>query len=280
MMGSSDLPATTGSMSAPLKGVRVAVTRSVEQAGDLAESLRSLGAEVYECPAIRIAPVESYGDLDAAVSRLYSYDWVIFTSANGVAAFADRMRAVGVDAGRLKERRIAAIGPATAQALAAMGCPPDFVPRTYVAEAIVEQIGAVAGLKVLLPRADIAREALAVGLRARGAEVDEITAYRTVPAEGTGRLADLLSLDRVDAVTFTSSSTVRYTLEGLEAVGLSREAALGLLNATKVVCIGPITEGTARELGLSVAAVAEDFTSRGLVDALVRLYAQRGKEDA
>ena len=143
-----------------------------------------------------------------------------------------------------------------------------------MAEAILAEIGDVAGKCILLPRADIARATLAVGLRAIGATVDEIAAYRTVPGPGARALAGVLRAKALDAITFTSSSTVRYLLDGLEQAGISRDEARALLNATAVVCIGPITAATASEQGLRVDAVAQEYTAEGVVTALVAWFAQ------
>ncbi|MDQ5822637.1 MAG: uroporphyrinogen-III synthase [Chloroflexota bacterium] len=256
----------------PLLGRRIAVTRAGEQAGELITSLRALGATPIECPAISIAPLLDFTELDTAVSQLESYDWVVFTSVNGVAAVASRMQTLGKDKSALCSRKLAVIGPATREALVELGCQPDFMPDSYVAESIVEQIGGVSGCRVLLPRADIARKALGAGLREKGALVDEVDAYRTITGSGIPTLADLLRQGGADAVTFTSSSTVRYTVEGLVASGWQAERAVELLNGTAIVCIGPITAQTAREYGLKVAAVADEYTATGLVEALVRLF--------
>jgi uroporphyrinogen III methyltransferase/synthase len=263
---------TAGTPSMPLAGRTVAVTRATHQSESLSVRLSMLGAKVVECPAIAIAPLKDYSHLDAAIWNLGSYDWVIFTSANGVRAFVSRLKDSGLPPAILRSKRLGAIGPATATALEEAGCPPEFVPRTYVAEAVVEQISGIQGARVLLPRADIARKALAEGLRLKGAEVDEVVAYHTVPGEGSGRLAELLREGKVDAVTFTSSSTVRYTVEGLAAGGQDEQEAIDLLQRAFIVCIGPITEGTAREYGLRVAKVAPEYTSDGLVSALVELF--------
>lgn len=257
----------------PLRGRRIVVTRAREQAAGLVERLRDLGAEPLECPAISIAPLHDFGQLDAAIASLESYDWVIFTSANGVHAFVSRLRAVGKEVSALCARKLGAIGPATQAELHALGCKPAFMPDTYVAEAIVEQIEDIRGCRILLPRADIARQALAIGLRGRGAHVDEVAAYRTVHAGETISLAALLSTNSVDAVTFTSSSTVRYTIEGIVAAGYDKSQAVEMLNQAAVVCIGPITAATARECGLRVSAVAGEYTTGGLVKALVMLFA-------
>jgi len=237
--------------SRPLAGRRIVITRPRERARRLAERLRSLGAEPIEFPTVRIEAAEP-GPLDDAVQGLERYDWIVFTSANGVEAFWTRLAAAGKDARALARRKVAAIGPVTAQALRERGVEPALVPGEYVAEAILTSLGDVRGLRFLLPRADIAREALAAGLRAGGAVVTEVAAYRTV---GVGAVPPDLSL--ADAVTFTSSSTVRHFVASGAHAGRA-----------KVVCIGPVTAATARELGLTVHAVATTYTEDGLIQAL------------
>jgi uroporphyrinogen-III synthase len=256
----------------PLEGKRIAITRPEHQARELIARLNALGAVAIATPTIAIAPPTDYPPLDAAIARLADYDWVIATSTNGVQTLFDRMATLDVSNTVLRGRKIGAIGPATAQAFAERGITPDFVPSAYVAESILEEIGDVSGQHILLPRADIAREVLAAGLSERGALVDEIAAYRTIPGEGVAHLAGLLSERALDAITFTSSSTVRYLIEGLETQGLSRAEVRALLQHVDVICIGPITAGTANEEGLHVAAVAHEYTSDGLVAALVRHF--------
>jgi uroporphyrinogen-III synthase len=261
----------------PLEGRRIVVTRAGTQAAGFVERLRALGAVPVECPAIAIAPLEDFAPLDAAIHRLESYDWVIFTSVNGVEAFAARMQALNKDPSALSARKLGAIGPATHDRLEALGCSPDFVPGAYVAEAIVEQIPDIRGCRVLLPRADIARKALADGLRERGAQVDEVAAYRTVHGEATASLAALLSAGSVDAITFTSSSTVHYTIDSLAQAGIEASRVVDLINSAAIVCIGPITAATAGEHGLNVTAVAGEYTTGGLVDALIGLFSARSE---
>jgi uroporphyrinogen-III synthase len=256
----------------PLHGKCIAVTRAEEQSSGLIERLRALGAEPVACPAIAIVPPADFAPLDAAIADLAAYDWLIVTSVNGVHALLDRMAGLGRSATALAHLTIGAIGPATAEALAARGLQAHFIPTAYVAEAILAEIGDLAGLRVLLPRADIARAALAVGLREKGATVDEIAAYRTVPGPGARELADLLRAGSIDAVTFTSSSTVRYLLGGLVEAGLGHPDARALLNSAAIICIGPITAATAREQGLRVDAVAREYTADGLVVALVEWF--------
>jgi len=236
---------------AALQGRRIVITRPAEKARRLADRLRSLGAVPIEFPTVRIEPAES-GPLDAALGALAHFDWIVFTSANGVEAVFARLAAAGKDARVFAARKVAAIGPVTAQALREKGVEPALVPGEYVAEAILDALGDVRGKRFLLPRADIAREALADGLRRSGAAVTEVAAYRTVGAGGPPP-----DLSGADAVTFTSSSTVRHFLASGAAVGRA-----------KVVCIGPVTAATARELGLTVDAMATEYTEDGLIQAL------------
>lgn len=256
-----------------LEGKRIAVTRAEDQSGALIERLRGLGAEALACPTIAIAPPADYGRLDAAIGQLDEYDWLIVTSANGARALLGRMAELGRPGAALARLSIGAIGPATAEALAEHGLRAGFMPASYVAELILEEIGDVAGRRFLLPRADIAREKLPAALRERGALVDDIAAYRTVPGPGARQLAEHLSAHALDAVTFSSSSTVRYLLDGMAAAGIDNAAARELLREVAVVCIGPITAATAREHGLRVDAVARDSTAEGLVATLLEWFA-------
>lgn len=251
-----------------LAGKRVVVTRPKAQAAGLLRLLAERGAKPIACPAIEIAPLLSYADLDGALARLADFDWVVFTSANGVKAVWERLEAA--QALTMAGKQVAAIGPATAQALARRGVTPAFVPEEYVAEAIVPGLGDVARKRVLLPRAELAREALAGLLTSLGAEVHEIAAYRTLPAEVTAEALAALR-EGVDAVLFTSSSTVRFFAQLLKAHGL------GLGGAT-VACIGPVTAGTARELGWPADVVAPVYTAQGLVVALEQFWAHERNE--
>ena len=254
----------------PLAGRHIAITRPVEQAGEFAALLEAAGARVSALPAISIAPAADPAALDAALRELPSYDWIVLTSANGVRAIADRLAALGIRWEDHGLARVAVIGPATAEALAAQGVTADLVPAEYVAEAILDGMGNVAGQRVLLARADIARAALAEGLRLRGAEVVEVAAYRTVPvAVETEALRRLLTDDRPDAVTFTSSSTVEGFFAGLAAAGLEPSAALA---GIALSCIGPITAATLLEHGLEPAVVAAEYTTPGLRDALIAYF--------
>lgn len=250
----------------PLFGKRILVTRAREQASELSRRLAELGAAPIEFPTIQIAPLDDYTELDAALAR--AYDWIIFTSVNGVKFVWERLVARARDARAFAPTRLGAIGPATAEELARHGWRADCVPREYIAEAIVTQIGDVTGQRILLPRADIAREPLARELRARGAHVDEVTAYRTIPTDAHDPRAQEIraQLERgeIDAITFTSSSTVRGLVNALQPP-LSNLQSL-------VACIGPVTAQTARALGLRVDLVAAEHTIAGLIAALVKFY--------
>jgi uroporphyrinogen III methyltransferase/synthase len=246
----------------------VVVTRSRTQASALSERLRALGADVIEMPAIRIEPPESYAPLDAAVAGLDGYDWVVFTSVNGVDAFFERLTAAGRDSRSVP--LVAAIGPATAERLAHHGIRADCQPEKFTGEALVAAMAAehdLAGKRVLVARAAEAPPTVPEGLAAAGAVVNEVAAYRTVvgaePDEGT--LERLMS-GEVDIVTFTSSSTVRGFVA---ALGAERVAALP--PTVRFVSIGPVTSATARELGVLLAAEAEAHTIPGLVDAILLL---------
>jgi len=227
------------------------------------DKLATLGAQVIVLPAIEIAPITDPSRLDHAIASLEIYDWIIFTSVNGVIAFWQRIEATGGRTDRIHNVAVAAIGPATAQALEEHGISPRFVPSEYIAEAIAAGIGDVDGKHILLPRAEIARETLAVELRRLGAKVDEIAAYRTLsPAPDPRALAELQQ--GVDAILFTSSSTVRNFVD-LAGHSMSTERAV-------IACIGPITAQTAREMGFTVDVVASEYTTDGLVQALVNHY--------
>jgi uroporphyrinogen III methyltransferase/synthase len=251
----------------PLAGRRMVITRAAEQAAGLSALLEAEGAEVATLSAISIEPVADPAALDRAIGQIERYRWVIFTSVNGARAFVERLHRADLDWRALKGVRLGAIGPATAEALRAAGVRPDFMPDEYVAEAITAGIGDVSGQRVLLPRADIAREALAIELRRLGAEVEEIAAYRTVTRPLDAQTVTAALAARPDAITFTSSSTVRGLQAALPGMPLA-EALRGIA----VACIGPITAQTAREAGLTPQIVAEEYTMPGLTRALVSYF--------
>ncbi len=248
-----------------LTGKRIVVTRPRAQASALCGKIAALGAEPILFPTIEIAPMDDYAALDNAIRQLRQYHWIIFTSVNGVAAFWNRLDLAG-----LKDLpglgKVAAIGPATAQALASHGMQAHLIPDEYVAEAILEKIGDVAGQWILLPRADLAREVLAVELAHRGAIIHEIAAYRTLPAAPDPNGLAQLRLG-VDAITFTSASTVR------NFVALVGQSAICNLQSA-IACIGPITAQTARDLGLPVNIMAAEYTTDGLIAALAEYFSK------
>ncbi len=254
----------------PLAGRHIAITRPPEQAPELAALLERAGARVTLLSSIAIAPLDDTAALDEALRRMAAFDWIVLTSVNGVAAVSERLAALGLDWAARGRARIAVIGPATARTLQAQGATPDLIPDEYVAEGILEGLGAVAGTRILLLRADIARRSLAEGLRARGAAIEEVAAYHTVERPVEARtLRALLEADRPDAITFTSSSTVRGLLKSLPTGGpLPHDALAGIALA----CIGPITAGTLREHGLEPAVVADEYTVPGLVYALAGYF--------
>jgi uroporphyrinogen III methyltransferase/synthase len=260
----------------PLFGRRVVVTRASEQAAELVDMLEERGAEAILAPTIRIAPPEDIEALDRACAEAARYDWIVFTSANGVEHFMRRLLANG-DVRDLKGPRICTIGPATTEQLARFGIRVDLTPEEYRAEAIaaaLKDLGDLSGTRFLLPRADIAREVLADELREAGAVVTEVAAYRTLLA-GSERDSDhdiyRMLLDReIDAVTFTSASTVKNF-----AKIFGEEQAADLLRTTVVASIGPVTAEAAQQLGIATTVMPKRYTIPDLVDALVEHFNQQ-----
>ena len=254
----------------PLSGRRIVVTRARAQASDFAAALEALGAEVVQFPTIRIAPAADPEPLRQAAARAGSFDWIVFTSVNGVERFWYELVQQNCDARSLGGVRVCAIGPATAAELERRGIRADVVPDEYVAEAAVQALAAADDLKgrrILLPRADIARAVLPEQLRERGAEVVEVDAYTTVQdGSGADGVRRLIAQGAVDLVTFTASSTVTHYTD-LLGTGLG---------GAKVASIGPITSRTARERGLAVDVEAEEYTIPGLVRAIRDFYARGG----
>ncbi len=252
---------------APLFGKRVLVTRPVGQANDLAARLRDEGAVPVVAPTIRIVPPEDPAPLAEAAAAVHTYDWIVFTSANGVDAFFAALDHLGRDA-RALPARVCAIGPKTAHALEARGIRADTIPDEYRGEAVVDAIldeaRTLKGARILLPRAAIARDVVPERLRAAGARVDVVPAYRSVRPgpEESARIGALFDEDAVDVVTFTSSSTVKNLVEVLG------DEAPARLAARTVASIGPITSETAAELGIRVDVTASEYTIEGLVRAL------------
>lgn len=266
--------------SLPLFGRRIVVTRSRAQAGTLSRLLAELGAQAIEFPTIEQADPDDPSALGGAIERLSAYDWLVFTSANGVERFFARLAGhePALDARALASSRVAAIGPATAAALRAHGIAADVVPGEYRAEAVfaaLEQAcaedGGLEGQRVLIPRAQVARETLPELLAQAGAEVTVAPAYKTVAPspERMAELAGRIKAGEVDAITFTSSSTARNLVAALGGAEKTRE----LLADVDLFSIGPVTSATLEEAGLAVAAQAKRYTIGGLVDCIKEAYA-------
>jgi len=245
----------------PLFGRRIVVTRAREQAGTLSQSLRALGAEVIELPTIEIRPAPDYAALDNAIAALASYDWLLFTSTNGVRFFLDRLDAGTVDL-RAIRGRICAIGPATREALERFHLKVDVMAEQYVAEGLLTALSGhnLSAARVLIARAAVARDTLPAELTRRGAHVDVVEAYRTLPPEDLAERAAALLARQPDWITFTSSSTARNLVNATGAAALQN---------VRTASIGPITSATLRELGVPVTIEAAEFTVPGLIEAIL-----------
>lgn len=260
----------------PLAGRVILVTRAREQAGHFAALLEQAGAQVLLAPTIVIEPPDSWAPLDAALTRAREYHWAIFTSVNGVDMVRRRLEQRGRGSEALEMCRIAAIGPATAEALRTWGLPAEVVPAEYVAEGLAEHLRPLIRRheRVLLARAAETRDVLVRELEAMGAVVDEVAAYRTrAAAEGAPELRDALRRREVDVVTFTSSSTVR----NFAALWSPGELTL-LMAGVTVACIGPITRRSAAALGLSTEIMPDEYTIPALARAIITHFErQRGE---
>ncbi|MGH7232239.1 MAG: uroporphyrinogen-III C-methyltransferase [Nitrospiraceae bacterium] len=251
----------------PLFGKRILVTRAREQAGELSRLLTDYGAEPVECPVIQILPPEHWQDVDAAIGELHRFQWLVFTSVNGVRPFMDRVRRLGHDARALSGLRLCCIGPRTADELGKHGLRADLIPDQFQAEGLIEVMKAdAAGGRVLIARAAVAREILPEQLRAAGADVRVVTVYRTVrPSLEADGLKDRFRRHEIDVVTFASSSTVRNFCGLFD----SAEEMNKLLAGSAIACIGPITARTADEEGLAVTILAKENTIPALASAIV-----------
>lgn len=259
----------------PLLGKSVVVTRSREQASGMAAMLADMGARVIQYPVIAIRELPDYAGLDAAIEKLPCYDWLIFTSANGVKYFWRRLRNAGLDSRALGSARVAAIGPGTSAALAARGINADFVPGSFVAESVADGLLArmgegVSGLRVLLPRAARARDVLPRTLENAGASVDVVACYETVPdASASPELMEILERGELSCVTFGSSSTVENFLRLVPADLLLRHPE------TLLAAIGPITARSLEAHGLRAGLMPSQYTIAALVRAIIDHYAKK-----
>lgn len=256
--------------SRPLFGKKILVTRSRSQAGLLSEKIMEMGGEAYEFPTIDIKPPDNFFQFDKALRNLNEYKWIIFTSVNGVEFFLNRLFELDGDVRDLGQIKIGALGPKTQEALSNYGLIADFVPGEYRTEAIIDGLTdeEVSGEKILLPRADIARKTLPEGLSKKGAEIHEITAYKTVMGSGdVSKVTGMLLKGEIDVVTFTSSSTVINfaTLVGQDIISK-------ILEKTFFAAIGPVTANTAEENGIKIDIIAQEFTVTGMLKAIVDYY--------
>ena len=259
----------------PLAGKRIVITRARKQAETVARSIEELGGDVIDFPTIEICPPESFAEFDAALDKLSLYDWVIFTSVNSVEPFLERLKLRGETAEALSAHKVGAIGAETAKRLEAARIRASLVPERYQAEGILDAISPeeICGKRVLIPRAAEAREILPATLRKWGAVVDVVVAYRTeLPRLDVHPLSDLLVERKVDVITFTSSSTVRnfVRLFGGRKLG---EIARG----STIACIGPITAATVEELGGRADIVADQFTVKDMLRAIVEHFQTSSK---
>lgn len=249
----------------PLFGMGVVITRPERQADDLARLLTAQGASPIAFPTIAIEPPKDWHALDYAIDQLESYHWMIFTSANGVHFFFERLREKGRDVRDLKGIKICCIGPATARQIEARGIRVDMVPDEFIAEGILKSFAAMdlSGQKILIPRAAKARDILSDGLKKQGATIDVATTYETV---NSGRkkeeLAKRIDAGEVDVITFTSSSTVTNFVEIMGA-------DYALPSSIQIACIGPVTAATAKKAGFKIDIEHEEYTMEGLVQSLV-----------
>ena len=251
---------------APLKGKRILITRARRQFEEFSSLLEGYGADVIAFPTIEIAPPGDWGPLDKAIEKIDTYDWVVFTSVNGVRSFIQRMKGKGVTIAALAGKKICAIGPRTQKELEEIGFTVTFRPAEYRAEGVAEGLirMGIQGKRILLPRARGGRRILPEALREAGGVVDEVEAYWTVrPAQGKASLEAILKKG-IDVVVFTSSSTVRNFMDFL-----SDKAAM---NGVKVAVIGPITEGTVRNYGLEPTITPAEYTIPSLVQAIVEYF--------
>jgi uroporphyrinogen III methyltransferase/synthase len=264
----------------PLFGKRVLVTRPREQSAELCDALATFGAEPIEAPMIRIEPPENPAPLLEAAERAGQFDWIVFTSGNAVQAFMQALLSGDQDLRALKGPKLCTVGPGTAERLTTYGIKVDLVPTEFRAEGVVQALVAqrsLAGANVLLPRADIGRELIADELRAAGAVVTDVVAYRTViedvQREGDPDVYGMLLERKIDVVTFTSGSAVRNF-----AKVYGTEQAVDLLRHTEVATIGPLTTQAAEQLGIRVSIQPTAYTITGLVEAIANHFTARASQ--
>ena len=262
----------------PLAGKRVVVTRAIEQTSDLSARLRAHGAIPISLPLVSFAPPASYSPLDAALSQLHSFDWIIFTSANAVHAVASRAAHLGISlhqkfSSSQNRPQITVVGPATKSEAAAAGLPADYVAKTHLGVALAEELGdRLRNKSVFLPRSDRANPDLPAALRKRGAKLTEVIAYRTIPPADTNQSRVNAVIDgEADAILFFSPSAVNNF-----AALTGRERLATLQNRMAMVAVGPITARALNEIGAHHVTIAADTTTAAVVDALANHFASSG----
>lgn len=257
---------------APLLGRSVLVTRTREQAHSLVEPLEQLGAEVLTMPVLQTIPPEDWGPVDSAIETIGTYDWIVFTSTNGVDHFLHRFREMHGNFSDLESTCIAAVGSATAHRLRTEGFPPALVPEDFRAEGLVaafEELGAEKCRRVLIPRAEEARDVFPNALRDMGCSVDVITVYRTVPAVPDPSVIERLRSGSVDVLTFTSGAIAKAFAEALSSAGLDPH---DVMESATVASIGPVTTVALHALGFDEDIEARESTMGALVDAIVEAH--------
>ncbi|MGA9997786.1 MAG: uroporphyrinogen-III synthase [Pyrinomonadaceae bacterium] len=262
-----------------LNGRTIVITRALAQSQEFAAELEGFGARVIACPVIEITEPESYAPIDEAIENLYGYDWIIFTSVNGVSYFLKRLEACGRDATELDALKVCAIGEATAERLRDATIHVDVIPEQFKAEgvfaALEDYVGGrenLSSLNFLIPRAAVARDYLPKALEEAGARADAVAAYRTVSPQSTERakLEALLAGGAVDCITFTSSSTVTNLAQLFDTTDLSK-----LLQGVAIACIGDITARTAANYNLRTDIQPDEFTTRALALSIANYFAKR-----
>ena len=257
----------------PLAGRRVVLTRPPAQAGDFEARVAALGGQPVIAPAIAIAPPESWTVVDAALRRVGTYDWVVFTSANAVRALVERADAIGVAREDVGKRRLAAVGPATAAMLAGAVREPDLVPAVRTAQALGHELEGLENARLLLPRGDLADDVLPATLRAGGAFVDEVVVYRTVPGEGVQAIIAGLRDSTIDALLFASASAVRFVSDALGPSQVRGTSGPAIAPSSVIACVGPVTADAARAAGFSNVIVADDASQQELIECVARWFA-------
>ena len=250
-----------------LAGKRVLVTRSRQQSSKLVESIEKLGGQAIEFPVIKVEKPDNYELIDSALDNLETYNWLVFTSPNGVNTFFQRLKDKGIDIRKLYPLKIAAVGKATAIEIENKGIFVDFIPKTYTTNELLNGLIEILSKddRVLIARSDLANNELPEGIKAKGIMVTDAVIYKIVPdTSESEEIYKLIDDGNVDYITFTSSSTVQNFLNVLGKENLNK------LEGIKAICIGPVTEKTAKECGIKVFATADEYTIDGLLKTLIK----------